>query len=142
MTVANGTMAGWYKAGRLGDQKALAQFFPDLSEAGTAQSLNKVEFNTKLKVGEEFVSEHLAHLYPPKTVTPKRVKEWKYLLNLYNLYRGEFSYFMNQDKNCFALMHINMNVDNCWWWRDEENKLQLGALDWGGLSIAALHRQM
>lgn len=33
-----------------------------------------------------------------------------------------------------ALGHWNMNLDNAWFWRDRDGLLQVGQLDWGGVS--------
>lgn len=43
------------------------------------------------------------------------------------------------DPNMFAFAHWNANIDNCWFWRDEEKQLQCGFLDWanaGQISMA------
>ena len=39
-----------------------------------------------------------------------------------------------------AWSHGNLNVDNVFFWRDADNKLDLGVLDWGGLgSVHAIY---
>lgn len=38
----------------------------------------------------------------------------------------------NPDLIAFA--HWNANIDNCWFWRDEQNELQCGFLDWANAS--------
>jgi hypothetical protein len=34
-----------------------------------------------------------------------------------------------------AWSHGNLNVDNVFFWRDADKKLDLGVLDWGGGSV-------
>jgi len=142
MTRRNAEMAGWYKAGKLGDHAAIAQFFPDQSKFPPPASLSKAEFTSKLKMGEAFIGEMATHLYPKKFVTAQRLLTWKKMLSTYNAYRSDFGTLQNANADAFALHHINMNVDNCWWWRDDEKNLRLGALDWGGLAIASVTRQL
>ena len=35
---------------------------------------------------------------------------------------------------CVALCHWNANVDNAWFWRDADNVLNCGLMDWGCVS--------
>jgi hypothetical protein len=41
--------------------------------------------------------------------------------------------FLHADPDFIALCHWNANVDNGWFWRDAEGRLQCGLLDWGGV---------
>lgn len=38
------------------------------------------------------------------------------------------------DPNHIALCHWNANVDNAWFWRDADDVLQCGLMDWGCVS--------
>lgn len=64
------------------------------------------------------------------------------MLNVYNTYRSEIQNLGNLNDDYFTLMHINMNADNTWFWRDEERKLDLGVLDWGGLAKDNIPRKL
>lgn len=39
--------------------------------------------------------------------------------------------FLNSDPRFIALCHWNSNIDNAWFWRDADDELQCGLLDWG-----------
>lgn len=39
--------------------------------------------------------------------------------------------FLHGDPDFIALCHWNTNIDNAWFWRDENNALHCGLLDWG-----------
>lgn len=57
-------------------------------------------------------------------------------------HQGDIRRFLYADPRFVALAHWNTNIDNAWFWRDDEGVLQAGLLDWGmvrpmnvGLSI-------
>jgi hypothetical protein len=41
--------------------------------------------------------------------------------------------YLNQAGDCIALCHWNMNLDNAWFWKDEQGVLNAGLLDWGSV---------
>lgn len=41
--------------------------------------------------------------------------------------------FLHADPDFIALCHWNANVDNGWFWRGAEGRLECGLLDWGGV---------
>lgn len=41
-----------------------------------------------------------------------------------------------------AWSHGNLNVDNVFFWRDADKKLDLGVLDWGGLGCVFINTAM
>jgi len=138
MTRAVATMAGWYKAGKLGDPDSLARFFYKSGPQGGG--LPEIEFVRKLKMAVEFI-EVSAHHFPPDVVTPEAMAEWKRVLNVTNTYTAEFSQWMHSNEDYMVCVHGNMNADNTFWSRDEEGKLQVGVIDWGGLSVGPVpHR--
>lgn len=136
MTSSNATMAGWYKAGKFGTPEELGYFFPDGSQ-GAPPPLQDAELQRKIKMGEEFITNVGKVLFPKDLLTDWHVKEWKRVLALYNCYSGEAAWFAGANPDYTAIMHGNMNPDNTWWWRNEQKELQIGVLDWGGLSKVA-----
>jgi len=42
------------------------------------------------------------------------------------------------DVDYTGLCHVNLNVDNAWFWRDDAGELKAGLLDWGGAGQASL----
>lgn len=142
MSKQNATMAGWYKTGKLGDPVELDKYFPDVTKAGCPGPLSANEFKVKLGQGEDFIKDKAKILFPKDLITSKRMKEWKEVLNIYNAYRTEIHYSQNVLEDYSAIHHINMNADNSWFWRDENKKLHVGALDWGGLSRDNIARKL
>merc|ERR1719221_619402 len=136
-TEANAKMAGWYKAGKLGDPVRLGKFFFDMTKM-FPPSLPEPEFKMKLKMGEEFLTKSAKQLFPQDLVTDANVKEWKRVMNIVNTYRTEMAYVAGVNEDYCAMIHGNMNADNTWWWRDENKQLQIGVLDWGGTSKVAI----
>jgi len=132
MTKAVATMSGWYKAGKFGTPESLVRFFFKSGPQGAGLPDN--EFVRKMKMGTEFI-EVISHHFPPDVVTPEAMTEWKRVLNVANTYTPEFSHWAHANEDYVAIMHGNMNADNTFWSRDEQGKLQVGVLDWGGTGI-------
>lgn len=136
MTASNARMAAWYKTGKFGDPAWLGKFFPDGSKGGPP-GLAEPEFVRKLQMGEEFITSTAKVMFPKDLLTDKHVKEWRQTLNKVNAYKPEIYFCAGMNDDYCAIMHGNMNPDNTWFWRDEDKKLCIGALDWGGLSKVA-----
>ena len=45
---------------------------------------------------------------------------------------------MHHNDDYVSLAHGNMNVDNAYFWRNEEGSLELGVFDWGGMGCRCL----
>jgi hypothetical protein len=54
-----------------------------------------------------------------------------------NAYVAEMNYWMHLNPDYTSLGHLNLNVDNAYFWRDNEGKLDCGVFDWGGLGLAS-----
>eukprot|EP00931_Biecheleriopsis_adriatica_P007558 TRINITY_DN108830_c0_g1_i1.p1 TRINITY_DN108830_c0_g1~~TRINITY_DN108830_c0_g1_i1.p1 ORF type:complete len:579 (+),score=148.04 TRINITY_DN108830_c0_g1_i1:43-1779(+) len=137
MTQSNAKMAAWYKIGKLGDPKWLSNFFPDNSKH-TPPGLGEAEFKRKLQMGEEFLTTVAKQMFPPELLSASNVQEWKRILNIVNTYKPEMYHAAGHNDDYCAVMHGNMNPDNTWFWRDGDKKLQMGALDFGGLSKVSI----
>jgi len=140
MTKANATMAGWYKAGKLGDKEKMLMFFFDQTK-GIPPSMPESEIKSKIKMGEEFIRT-AAHFFPAGLITDQNMKEWRRVLNVVNTYKSEIYGAAGADDAYLSVAHGNLNVDNTWWWRDEQKKLHLGVLDWGGLGKVCLPHKL
>eukprot|EP00415_Alexandrium_ostenfeldii_P000985 UN0985 len=104
--------------------------------------MDERQFQVKMKVGVEFITQTAKQLFPPDVVTPAAMEEWKRVLNIANAYTGEFGYISHMDDRYHTMMHGNMNADNTYWARDEEGNLQIGVIDWGGLGIGPFHQKL
>mmetsp|Transcript_98784 Transcript_98784/g.205906 ORF Transcript_98784/g.205906 Transcript_98784/m.205906 type:complete len:671 (-) Transcript_98784:143-2155(-) len=140
MTKANATMAGWYKAGKLGDKERMLYFFFDQSQV-VPPSFSEAEFKSKLKMGEEFVRSATT-FFPANLITDKNMTEWKRVLNIVNTYKPEIYQAASSNDDYCSVAHGNLNVDNTWWWRDAAKELHVGVLDWGGLGKVCLPHKL
>lgn len=57
-------------------------------------------------------------------------------------YMMEIECWKHEDLDYVALSHANLNVDNAYYWRDEEEKLCCGVLDWGGFGASCLGHKL
>jgi len=141
MTQANARMAGWYKAGRLGDAVKMQVFFFDQTKMIPPSGLPEAEFKSKLKMGEDLLKT-MAHFFPSGLINDTNLKEWRRVLNIVNAYKPEILALAGSNDDYLAVAHGNLNVDNTWWWRDVEKKLHVGVLDWGGLGKVCLPNKL
>lgn len=56
---------------------------------------------------------------------------------LSNAYSAELNYWMHMNPDYVSLGHMNLNVDNAYFWRDENGKLDCGVFDWGGMGTSS-----
>lgn len=145
MTRAVATMAGYFKAGKFGEPSAIEKYFPN-SKWGLPQGpmMDERTFQMKMKMGVEFITQSAKVLFPPDTITPEAMKEWQDVMNISNAYTAELAYFSHghEHDNYMVLMHGNMNADNTFWTRDEDGKLHIGVVDWGGLGVGAFPQKL
>mmetsp|Transcript_17433 Transcript_17433/g.27861 ORF Transcript_17433/g.27861 Transcript_17433/m.27861 type:complete len:582 (+) Transcript_17433:154-1899(+) len=141
-TQALASMAGKYKTGQLGEDAKLMQFFSDSRQFLPQSGVSDAEFKVKLKMGEDFITSCAKHLFPPGVISDANIKEWKRILTIVNAYKKEIYHLASSNEDNMAVVHGNMNADNTWWWRDEDKKLHIGVLDWGGLSKVSLPQKL
>lgn len=139
-------MAGMYKAGKLTSQEIFDKNFdnpayrpPEHWGMGPHNTgISENEFNAKIKMGAEFVESTAKVLFPDACTNPTFIKAYKKVLNIINVYNAEINWFCNRHPDYVAYSHGNLNVDNVFFWRDPENKLNVGVLDWGGASVGSM----
>lgn len=54
-----------------------------------------------------------------------------------NAYVAELNYWMHSNHDYTSLAHMNLNVDNAYFWRDQQGTLDCGVFDWGGLGVGS-----
>lgn len=64
--------------------------------------------------------------------TLKRVKAE--LIEMAPYFSDMSDYYQRSNSDFVGLAHVNLQVDNAWFWRDEYGDLDCGVLDWGGIS--------
>eukprot|EP00933_Yihiella_yeosuensis_P019283 TRINITY_DN15644_c0_g1_i1.p1 TRINITY_DN15644_c0_g1~~TRINITY_DN15644_c0_g1_i1.p1 ORF type:complete len:620 (-),score=124.09 TRINITY_DN15644_c0_g1_i1:65-1924(-) len=93
---------------------------------------------SKLKVAITFFSETAAVLFPGYVTTPEYIRKFTSTMMTLMAYSREIEYWKHKNPDYVALAHANLNVDNAYFWRDEEGKLDCGVLDWGGFGQGCL----
>jgi len=137
LMLAGGKMAGMYKAGQLGRISAIDKTFGNDSLRPKDQwgmqkgstGLQASEFQAKIKMGVEFIMAVAKAIFDEDLTTPSIVETYKNILSIVNAYKMEILYYSNMDADYVSCLHGNLNVDNTFWWRDEDGKLDVGLLD-------------
>mmetsp|Transcript_68941 Transcript_68941/g.121881 ORF Transcript_68941/g.121881 Transcript_68941/m.121881 type:complete len:644 (+) Transcript_68941:64-1995(+) len=132
-------MAGLDKAEKLAPRAMMDKFFgngfrPKEAYGMRAEStgIGEAEFKTKIKMGIDFVGTTGKALFPSDCTTPEFLESYKKTLATANAYAAEMVWWCNRNPDYVAWSHGNLNVDNVFFWRDSEQRLDLGVLDWGG----------
>lgn len=148
---AGGKMAGMYKAGKLAPIEKMDELFGNqhyvpaeacgMNPAGST-GLNPTEFRGKLKMGEEFIRDVAVHLFPDEIRDQKFLERYKRILTIVDAYTAEINWWSNRNLDYVAWSHGNLNVDNCFFWRDADDRLDIGVLDWGGARTASMGQKL
>lgn len=150
--IKKGTMvAGLAKAGKFGDPKIVAKHFENMEgvpveafgcnpAACTGQPPNQLA--PKIKMGIEFFSEVAKPLYPKFCSDSAWQDKLRSTLMKLNAYAAESQYFFHHNNDYVALTHGNMNVDNAYFWRDDNGEMDLGVFDWGGMGARSLGHKL
>lgn len=143
---AGARMAGLHKAGKMGDPIALASQFEDMSNRpaevfGMKQECTgqpPAQLKAKINLAIKFLAEDGKVLYPSFTQDKAFQTKFYDTLMLQNGYMTESVYWRHSDQDYISLTHNNLNVDNAFFWRDEQGDLDLGVLDWGSMGQRSL----
>ncbi|CAE7882202.1 CPK2, partial [Symbiodinium microadriaticum] len=90
----------------------------------------------KLKIGIQFFSKTAAVLFPEYAKTEAYIEKFTRTMMTFVAYTKEIDYWKHLDADYIALTHANLNVDNAYFWRDDQGQLDCGVLDWGGFGAA------
>jgi len=118
-------LAAWGWNGKLGKDVMKTFPPPDLP--------SMFSMGVKLKIPKflTFVRNVAPHLFPPDYADEKLEKSlYDTLLDIEGCQKELYDY-LYADKNLIGLTHQNMNIDNAFFWRDENGKLESGFIDWG-----------
>ncbi|WP_134058004.1 hypothetical protein [Mycolicibacterium litorale] len=134
LVTAVARLAGTHRSGRLPDD--LSSAFPvDLraSTVGESVPLSPEKLHHRLSRLSEFGAAHPG-LLPPNVRSPEflarlRDEAAEVLCREEAIWRS-----LREAEDHIALCHWNANVDNAWFWRDGDDVLQCGLMDWGCVS--------
>jgi len=139
-------LAGMHRAGKLGNAEAISGNFEDWSGRsedswgmgpGATGEVPKTA-KAKIDVAITFISDTGKVLFPAYVTTPAFKSKLKTVLMTQNAYKAELTYWRHSDPDFIAFTHQNMNVDNAYFWRDADGKLDLGVFDWSNLGSRSL----
>ena len=86
----------------------------------------------------DFIGRIAPQLFAPEVTRPEFLEKWREDVLFGLAHKDEVLAYLLADVDYTGLCHINLNVDNAWFWRDEAGQLHAGLLDWGGAGQASL----
>jgi hypothetical protein len=143
-------MAGLHKAGKMGDPEALASHFENFSNMRPEMFGMKPQctggdpkmHKAKVDAAVRFMGEDAKQIFPSFCADKSfQTKIYNVLMTL-NAYSAETAYWRHSDQDYISLTHNNLNVDNAFFWRNEEGEMELGVLDWGSTGQRSLGFKM
>lgn len=86
----------------------------------------------------DFIGRVAPRLFLPEVTTPEFLARWREDVLFGLEHKDAVIAYLLSDPDYAGLCHINLNVDNAWFWRDADGTLHAGLLDWGGAGQASL----
>jgi hypothetical protein len=86
----------------------------------------------------DFIGRVAPRLFIREATQPEFLKKWREDVLFGLEHKDAVIAYLLSDVDYTGLCHINLNVDNAWFWRDEAGQLHAGLLDWGGTGQASL----
>ncbi|BDX31081.1 hypothetical protein TUM20985_16280 [Mycobacterium antarcticum] len=124
---ALGRLAGTHLTGGL--PNALRADMEALS-VGARPTLSAATLDRRVDRLAEFASAHPG-LLPANVRSPAFLARLRGEIPLLSDAEGDVWQSMRAQTDLVGLCHWNANVDNAWFWRDDEGTLQCGLMDWG-----------
>ena len=127
-------LAGSHKAGRLGENVSQDfPFDPDTVDLGSRIPYTPEQLQQKLDKLRSFAAEQPQLL--PAELRSARFPG-RFLRGAVLVLANEQSIrsYLNGNPDYIALCHWNMNLDNAWFWTDDEGGIHAGLLDWGSVA--------
>ena len=127
-------LAGTHKAGRLpGVVEQYFPFDPTKLVVSRRASYTPEQISERVAVYSEFAKQ-----YPQ--LLPENVRSDAFLARLqeeaprFQALQTEGNQILQSRHDLIALCHWNAHVDNAWFWRDSNNNVECGLMDWGNVS--------
>jgi hypothetical protein len=86
----------------------------------------------------DFIGRRAPRLFAPEVTRPEFLARWREDVLFGLAHKDDVLAYLLSDVDYTGLCHVNLNVDNAWFWRDGEGRLHAGLLDWGGAGQASL----
>jgi hypothetical protein len=124
-------LIGYHRSGRLRPGQA-GQFPIDLQAAqvGERVPLSADKLDRRLSRLAEF-ADTSPGLLPANVRSPQFIARLRHDAPQFLRHEPAVWRYLAGEADYLALCHWNANVDNAWFWRDADNALHCGLLDWG-----------
>mmetsp|Transcript_12955 Transcript_12955/g.40419 ORF Transcript_12955/g.40419 Transcript_12955/m.40419 type:complete len:662 (+) Transcript_12955:133-2118(+) len=144
-----GRIAGAHKSGRFASEEVIAANLtrpPAGPENPMAYGFNPTgasgeppeSYRRKLDTAVKFFGETARVVFPSYAREKWFHDKFAATMLTWSAYQGEIEYFKIVSPDYVALGHNNLNVDNAYFWRDEQGVLDCGVIDWGGFGVSNL----
>lgn len=127
-------LVGAHKRGDLGPD--IENKFPFATAARDFDPI--VDPEPKLDRLIDFIGRMAPRLFAPQVTCPEFLKQWRKDVLFGLQHKDTVLAYLLSNVDYTGLCHINLNVDNAWFWRDDADELHAGLLDWGGAGQASL----
>lgn len=153
LMIQSGKLAGWFKAHKLCPNEeaeiAMSQH-PDpnhpemfgMNPVASSGMKPPPMLANDIKTAQKFIGTTAKVLFPKYVQDPDFLEELGNTWFKLHAYAAEINYYSFHNLDYVAAGHQNLNMDNAFFWRDEDGKLDCGMLDFGGFSSTDLPRKM
>lgn len=86
----------------------------------------------------DFIGRVAPQLFAPDVTRPEFLRRWREDVLFGLEHKDTILAYLLADIDYTGLCHVNLNIDNAWFWRDDAGTLHAGLLDWGGAGQASL----
>lgn len=126
------TLAGSYKAGGLSGLATAFSFDPAKLAVRPRNGDAAAQLHRGVDAFQRFALTY-PDLLPANVTDPAFVSAFARDVVLIAQHRHHYQELLQANRDLIALGHWNANIDNAWFWRDDEGELQCGLLDWGNV---------
>jgi len=145
-------MAGMHKAGKMGPHEILAKSFawhPDPSDPAAwgvnpNASTGEVpkQMKAKIDMAVTFISDIGKVLFPKYATKEPFLTKLRTTIMTLCAYSSEINFWKFSNYDYVALGHMNLNVDNAYFWRNAEGQLDCGVFDWGNMGAGCMGHKL
>jgi hypothetical protein len=134
LTRSMAILAGSHKAGRLGENVSQDfPFDPDKVDVGSRIPYTPEQLQQKLDKLRSFAADQ-PQLLPAELRSRAFLDDFCAGAVLVLANEQSIRSYLNGNPDYIALCHWNMNLDNAWFWTDDEGGIHAGLLDWGSVA--------
>jgi len=119
-------LAAWGCNGKLGEDVLKTFPAPDMP--------SMYSMGAKMKIPKflDFARNVAPQLFPPNYADAALEKSlYDTLLDVEGCQKELYDFLYTADRQLIGLTHQNMNIDNAFFWRDDEGRVESGFIDWG-----------